>query len=81
MIHGKKSVMLHYAIIQSEMGLFLSFSVLELQRGYIYQLYQNGLTEDETVVTLEGSDPKELIKKFFDPVGDIFAGIEMILQV
>ena len=59
----------------------MTFSVLELQRGYIYQLYQNWLTEDETVVTLEGSDPKELIKKFFDPVGDIFAGIEMILQV
>ena len=35
-IHGKKSVILHYAIIQSEMGLFLSFSVLELQRGYLY---------------------------------------------
>ena len=31
---------LHYAIIQGEMGLFLTFSVFELQRGY---LYQNGV--------------------------------------
>ena len=30
----------HYAIIQGEMGLFLTFSVFELQRGY---LYQNGV--------------------------------------
>ena len=27
----------HYAIIQGEMGLFLTFSVFELQRGYLYQ--------------------------------------------
>ena len=32
--------MSHYAIIQGEMGLFLTFSVFELQRGY---LYQNGI--------------------------------------
>ena len=31
---------LHYAIIQGEMGLFLTFSVFYLQRGY---LYQNGV--------------------------------------
>ena len=30
----------HYAIIQGEMGLFLTFSVFELQRGH---LYQNGV--------------------------------------
>ena len=28
----------HYAIIQGEMGLFLTFSVFELQRGYLYQM-------------------------------------------
>ena len=28
---------LHYAIIQGEMGLFLTFSVFELQRSYLYQ--------------------------------------------
>ena len=27
----------HYAIIQGEMGIFLTFSVFELQRGYLYQ--------------------------------------------
>ena len=32
----------HYAIIQGEMGLFLTYSVLELQRGY---LYQNGVEQ------------------------------------
>ena len=45
MIYGKKSVtrppfISHYAIIQGEMGLFLTFSVFELQRCY---LYQNGV--------------------------------------
>ena len=30
----------HYAIIQGEMGLFLTFSVFELKRGY---LNQNGV--------------------------------------
>ena len=30
----------HYAIIQGEMGLFLTFSVFDLHRGY---LYQNGV--------------------------------------
>ena len=28
---------LHYAITQGEMGLFVTFSVLEVQRGYLYQ--------------------------------------------
>ena len=27
----------HYATIQGEMGLFLTFSFFELQRGYLYQ--------------------------------------------
>ena len=45
LMHGKKSVtrppfISHYAIIQGEMVLFLTFSVFELQRGY---LYQNGV--------------------------------------
>ena len=37
----------HYAIIQGEMGLFLTFSVLELQRGY---LYQNGVEFRQKVI-------------------------------
>ena len=51
-IYGKKSVtkppfILHYAIIQGEMGLFLTFSVFELQRGY---LYQNGVEFRQKVI-------------------------------
>ena len=30
-------IMSHFAIIQGEMGLFLTFSIFELQRGYLYQ--------------------------------------------
>ena len=30
----------HYAVIQGERGIYLTFSVFELQRGY---LYQNGV--------------------------------------
>ena len=30
----------HNAIIQSEMGLFLTFSVFEQQRGYLYQNWE-----------------------------------------
>ena len=37
----------HYAIIQGEMGLFLTFSVFELQRGY---LYQNGVEFRQKVI-------------------------------
>ena len=37
----------HYAIIQDEMGLFLTFSVFELQRGY---LYQNGVEFRQKVI-------------------------------
>ena len=37
----------HYAIIQGEMGLFLTFSVFELQRGY---LYQNGVEFHQKVI-------------------------------
>ena len=37
----------HYGIIQGEMGLFLTFSVLELQRGY---LYQNGVEFRQKVI-------------------------------
>ena len=37
----------HYAIIQGEMGLFLTFSVFELQRGY---LYQNGVEFRQNVI-------------------------------
>ena len=39
------------------------------------------LTKDQTVADLVEIDPKELIKKFFDPSGELFVGIEMILQV
>ena len=51
-IYGKKSVtrppfISHYAIIQGEMGLFLTFSVFELQRGY---LYQNGVEFRQKVI-------------------------------
>ena len=51
-IYGKKSVtrppfISHYAIIQGEMGLFLTFSVFELQRGY---LYQNGVEFRQNVI-------------------------------
>ena len=38
---------LHYAIIQGEMGPFLIFSVFELQRGY---LYQNGVEFCQKVI-------------------------------
>ena len=37
----------HYAIIQGEMGLFLTFSVFERQRGY---LYQNGVEFRQKVI-------------------------------
>ena len=37
----------HYAIIQGEMGLFLTFSIFELQRGY---LYQNGVEFRQKVI-------------------------------
>ena len=37
----------HYAIIQGELGLFLTFSVFELQRGY---LYQNGIEFHQKVI-------------------------------
>ena len=37
----------HYAIIQGEMGIFLTFSVFELQRGY---LYQNGVEFRQKVI-------------------------------
>ena len=37
----------HYATIQGEMGLFLTFSVFELQRGY---LYQNGVEFRQKVI-------------------------------
>ena len=37
----------HYAIIQGEMGLFITFSVFELQRGY---LYQNGVEFHHKVI-------------------------------
>ena len=37
----------HYTIIQGEMGLFLTFSVFELQRGY---LYQNGVEFRQKVI-------------------------------
>ena len=41
MIYGKNQspdppFISHYAIIQGEMGLFLTFSVFELQRGYLF---------------------------------------------
>ena len=38
---------LHYTIIQGEMGLFLTSSVLEQQRGY---LYQNGVEFRQKVI-------------------------------
>ena len=38
---------LRYAIIQGEMGLFLTFSIFELQRGY---LYQNGVEFRQKVI-------------------------------
>ena len=38
---------LHYAIIQGERGIFLTFSVFELQRGY---LYQNGVEFRQKVI-------------------------------
>ena len=38
---------LHYAIIKGEMGPFLTFLVLELQRGY---LYQNGVEFRQKVI-------------------------------
>merc|ERR1711981_747894 len=53
MIYGKKNpspdppFISHYAIIQGEMGLFLTFSVFELQRGY---LYQNGVEFRQKVI-------------------------------
>ena len=37
----------HYAIIQGEIGIFLTFSVFELQRGY---LYQNGVEFRQKVI-------------------------------
>ena len=37
----------HYAVIKGEMGPFLTFSVLELQRGY---LYQNGVEFRQKVI-------------------------------
>ena len=37
----------HYAIIQGEMGLFLTFSVFELQRDY---LYKNGVEFHQKVI-------------------------------
>ena len=37
----------HYAIIQGEMGLFLTISVFELQRGY---LYKNGVEFRQKVI-------------------------------
>ena len=37
----------HYAIIQGELGLFLTFSVFELQKGY---LYQNGVEFRQKVI-------------------------------
>ena len=51
-IYGKKSVtrplfISHIAIIQGEMGLFLTISVFELQRGY---LYQNGVEFRQKVI-------------------------------
>ena len=39
------------------------------------------LTKEQTVADLVEIDPKELIKKFFDPRGELYVGIEMILQV
>ena len=36
-----------YATIQGEMGLFVTFSVLELQRAYIYQ---NGVEFSQNVI-------------------------------
>ena len=51
-MYGKKSVtrppfISHYAIIQGEMGLFLTFKNFELQRGY---LYQNGVEFRQKVI-------------------------------
>ena len=37
----------HYAIIQGEMGQFLTFSIFELERGY---LYQNGVEFRQKVI-------------------------------
>ena len=39
----------HYAIIEGEMGLFLTSSVFELQRGYSYQK-QNGVEFRQKVI-------------------------------
>ena len=38
---------MRYAIIKGKMGLFITFSVLELQRGY---LYQNGVKFRQKVI-------------------------------
>ena len=46
-IYGKKSVtpfISHYAIIEGEMGLFLTFSVFELHRGYCHTRSNLGIS-------------------------------------
>ena len=48
-------------------------------RTFIARLEE--LTKEQSVADLVEIDPKELIKKFFDPRGELYVGMEMILQV
>ena len=40
----------------------------------------NRITKDVAVKDLEDMDPKEIIKKFFNPADRLFEGIEMVIQ-
>ena len=54
----------------------------ELSKQYKEFLKRLGKISKSLVVSeeLNGIDPKVLIKKFFDPKGELYEGIEMVLQ-
>ena len=48
-------------------------------RTFLGRLEQ--MIKEVSAKDLEETDPKELIKQFFDPAGELFINIEMIMQV
>ena len=48
-------------------------------RTFLGRLEQ--MMKEVSAKDLEETDPKELIKQFFDPAGELFINIEMIMQV